>query len=280
MRTVLFAIGALRLTLAGLLLMLAPPLHAQVTSLAPQGSTPEARPITFDVVSIKRNSSGPGPAMIISPPESDRIIVANATPRDILGEACNIRLHDLITGLPTWADSETCDIEARVAASDLPAFHKLLPMQRNPMLQPILADRFHLVFHFETRTLPAYALVVAKSGAKLKQIEPGTLPSGLKDPGGIDMSRNETTATGVSMVPLLHVLQMQLGRPVVDRTGLTGNYDFTLKFAPAQASTDSQADTGPSIFTAIQDQLGLKLEPVKAPVQVLVVDHIDHPSQN
>lgn len=280
MRTVLFAIGALFPTIAGPLLMLAPPLHAQLTSPASQGPTPEARLLTFDVVSIKRNHSGPGPAKIISPPESDRIIVANASPRLILGEAYDIRLHDQIIGLPGWADTETYDIEAKVAASDLPAFHKLLPMQRNPMLQSVLANRFHLIVHFETRTLPAYALVLSKGGQKLRQVEPATLPEGLKDPGGIDMSRNDIRATGVSMQPLLDVLQMQLGRPVIDHTGLTGHYSFTLRFAPAQASTDAGSDAGPSIFTAVVDQLGLKLVPTKAPVPVLVVDHIEPPSEN
>ncbi len=269
MRKITYAL-ALFLTIAAVLLLLAPSLHAQ-----------SAPPLAFDVVSIKRSTSGPGPTMIISPIDSDRIIVANATPRSIIGETNNIRLHDLITGLPAWADSETYDIEAKVAASDLAAFHKLLPMQRNPMMLSILADRFHFAFHFETRTLPAYTLVVSKGGPRLKQVEPATLANGLKDPGGIDMTRNQITATGASMTPLLHVLQMQLGRPIVDRTGLTGNYDFTLKFAPIQSAATSEPDSAaPSIFTAIQEQLGLKLQSVKAPVQVLVVDHIERPSGN
>jgi uncharacterized protein (TIGR03435 family) len=269
------------LILIGALLMVAARLHAQGV----EATGADARLPTFDVVSIKRSIAGPGSAMIISPIDSDRIIVANASPRLIIGEAWNIRLHDLIAGLPSWADSEAYDIEAKVAASDLPAFHKLLPMQRNPMLRSVLADRFHLVCHFETRTLPAYALVVAKGGAKLKEVQPGTLSNGLKNPGGADTTRNQITATGISAQALAHMLQMQLGRQVIDRTGLAGNYDFTLKFAPVQsaASPDSGTDDAsspPSIFTAVQEQLGLKLESVKAPVEVLVVDHIDHPSEN
>jgi uncharacterized protein (TIGR03435 family) len=255
--------------IAGVLL-LATPAHAQ-----------SAASLAFDVVSIKQNHSGPGPAMIISPIDSDRIIVANASPHEIVGEAYGIRLHDLITGMPSWADSDAYDIEAKVAAADLPAFHKLLPGQRNPMLQPLLADRFHLKVHFETRTLPAYALLVSKGGPKLKEIEPGILSNGLKDPGGIDMNRTQLTATGSSMQGLAHVLQMQLGRPVVDRTGLTGNYDFALKFAPVQSSaTSDDASAAPSLFTAVQEQLGLKLESVKTPVQVLVVEHIERPTEN
>jgi uncharacterized protein (TIGR03435 family) len=242
----------------------------------------DATHLTFDVVSIKRNNSGPGQAMITSPPDSDQVIVRNTSPREIIGEAYGIRLHDQITGLPGWADSENYDIDAKIAESDAAAFHRLLPMQRNPMLQSVLASRFHLVSHFETKQLPAYALVIAKpnqkTGPKLTEIQPATLPNGLKDPGGINMSRTEITAAGADMPNLLHLLQMQLGQPVVDRTGLTGHYNFVLKWTPDQDS--ASPDAGPSIFTAVQEQLGLKLEPVKAPIPILVVDHIERPSEN
>jgi uncharacterized protein (TIGR03435 family) len=247
-----------------------------------QTPNPDATQLTFDVVSIKPNHTGPGPAMIVSPPDSDQIIVRNASLRMIIGEAYNIRLHDLITGLPGWADSEGYDMEAKIAESDAAAFHSLLPMQRNPMLQSVLASRFHMVSHFETKELPAYALVVVKrsqkTGPKLTEIQPGLLPNGLKDPGGINMSRTEITAAGADILNLLHVLQLQVGRPVVDRTGLTGHYNFLLKWTPDQDS--ASPDAGPSIFTAIQEQLGLKLEPVKAPIPILVVDHIERPSDN
>jgi len=148
------------------------------------------------------------------------------------------------------------------------------------MLQSVLANRFHLMSHFETKELPAYALVILKNktGPKLTEIQPGVLPNGLKDPGGINMSRTEITAAGADMLNLLHVLQLQTGRPIVDRTGLTGHYNFVLKWTPDQDS--ASPDAGPSIFTAIQEQLGLKLEPIKAPVQILVVDHIERPSEN
>jgi uncharacterized protein (TIGR03435 family) len=258
------------------------PAHAQAAASATPASIADAQLPGFDVVSIKRNKSGPGPAMIISPIDSDRIIVRNASPWMIIGEAYGIRLHDLITGAPTWADAEVYDIEAKVAASDLPAFHNLLPGQRNPMLRTLLADRFHLICHFETRTLPAYALVVLKGGPKLAEIQPGILSNGLKDPGGIDMSHGALTATGSSMQGLAHVLQMQLGRPVVDRTGLTGNYNFKLNWTPDSGATavPADAESGPSIFTALQEQLGLKLESNKAAVEVLVVDHIERPSED
>ena len=149
------------------------------------------------------------------------------------------------------------------------------------MLQSVLAGRFHMVSHFETKELAAYALVISKTGRKLTEIQPRLLPGGLKDPGEINMRRTEITAAGADMLNLLHllhVLQSQVGRPVVDRTGLTGHYNFVLKWTPDQDS--ASPDAGPSIFTAIQEQLGLKLEPVKAPIQILVVDHIERPSEN
>ena len=268
--------------LTGCLFAIGAPAHAQANSPTEQASTPDSRLLTFDVVSIKRNNSGPGPVMIISPMESDQILVKNASPRLIIGEAYGIPLHDQITGLPAWADSEAYDMTAKVAEPDLAAFRKLLPMQRSPMLQTVLANRFHMVFHFETRTLPAYALGISKGGPKLKEVEPAILPNGRKDPGGIDSTRNQMTATGASMLPLLHFLQRQLGRPVVDRTSLTGNYDFKLNWTPDSGATAAPADaeSGPSLFTAIQEQLGLRLEPVKAPVQILVVDHVERPSDN
>jgi uncharacterized protein (TIGR03435 family) len=273
---------ALLLTLAGLLLLLTCQLPAQTDPA-----------LAFDVVSIKRSTSGPGPAMGISPIDSDRIVVRNATARLILGEAYDVRLlglHDLILGLPAWADSETYDIDAKVAPSDLPAFHQLLPRQRDPLLQSVLADRFHLVAHFETRTLAAYALVVAKGGPKLTPVKPASLPDGREDPGGITPGHDKIIATGATIEPLLHMLQLLLGRPVVDRTALTGHYSFTLTCAPTYAmrpvingqmqSLSADEEALPDLFTAIQEQLGLKLEPTHAPTQVLVVDHIDRPTEN
>jgi uncharacterized protein (TIGR03435 family) len=256
--------------------------HAQATDTAAQTSTPDARLLTFDVASIKRNNSGPGPVMIVSPMESDEILVRNASPRLIVGEAYGVPLHDQITGLPAWADSEAYDLTAKVSEHDLPAFRKLLPMQRSPMLQTVLANRFHLICHMETKTLPALALVVAKGGPKLKQVEPRILPNGLKDPGGIDSTRKQMTATGASMLPLTHFLQRQLGKSIVDRTGLAGNYDFKLNWTPDPGTTAAPADaeSGPSLLTAIQEQLGLRLEPAKAPIQILVVDHIERPSDD
>ncbi len=284
MRSLIF-IGAVLLTPANLLLMLGLQMHAQVPSTTAQNAGAEARTLRFDVVSIKRNKTDhTGPAIVHSPPDSDTMMLANMPLHLMIGFAYDLPLRDQVASLPGWADSETYDIEAKVAAADLPAFHNLLPMQRNPMLQSVLGDRFHMVCHFETRLLPAYALVVAKGGPKLTAVDPGVLSNGLKDPGGVSAERNGITATAAPISLLLVVLQQRLGRSVVDRTGLMGRYTFKLNWTPdaitSPAGANSDSESGPSIFTAVQEQLGLKLEAVKAPVQVLVVDHIERPDED
>ena len=223
-RQLLYVFGCIAVTTLPGMPSIAAQFNGPIVTATTQNLSPDATHIAFDVVSIKRSNSSPGPTMIISPIDSDRIIIANASPRSIIEAAYSLTLpsgasYDLtlnyqVSGLPAWANSETYDIEAKVAESDGPIFRKLLPMQRNPMLQSILVNRFHLISHFETKSLPAYALVISRGGPKLKEVQPGILPNGLKDPGGISMSRNQITATGASMLPLLHVLQMQLSRPV------------------------------------------------------------------
>jgi uncharacterized protein (TIGR03435 family) len=143
-----------------------------------------------------------------------------------------------------------------------------------------LADRFHLQSHLVSREIPAYALIVAKGGAKLTEVKPEVNADGHIDPGGIRVGEGQITATAAAMTPLIDALSVQLGQPVIDRTGLVGHYNFILQFAPVQASPDAQPDARPSLFTAIQEQLGLKLESTKAPVDVVVIDHIEKPSEN
>jgi uncharacterized protein (TIGR03435 family) len=278
MRKLVF-IGAVLLALAGMLLLFAPALHAQPCS----GASPVAKTMRFDVVSIKRDKTDHmGPAIVHSAPDSDTMTLVNMSLHLMIGTAYELPLHDQIIGLPNWADSETYDMEGKVSGERAPAFRKLLPMQRNPMLQSVLADRFHMACHFETRTLPAYALVVAKGGPKLTEVEPVILPGGPKDPGGVSTQRNIIAATAAPISLLLTVLQQRLGRAVVDRTGLSGRYTFKLNWTPDSASAPNAPDpnSGPSIFTAVHEQLGLKLEGTRAPVQVLVVDHVERPAEN
>jgi uncharacterized protein (TIGR03435 family) len=171
------------------------------------------------------------------------------------------------------------------------------------MIQSLLADRFKLKLIHETKELPAYALVVAKNGPKLHEAKPDdTYPNGIKGPDGqghpqmMRMGPGELTGQGLSMASLVHLLSQQLGRNVLDHTGLKDKYDFTLKWAPEPGegmmlrgpeggnpgaeSAPPAESSGPSIFTAIQEQMGLKLESTKAPAEVLVIDHVERPSEN
>jgi len=199
---------------------------------------------------------------------------------------------DRIVGAPEWVKSEHFDVEAKVDPADAPKLEKLKRNERFMMLQPLLEERFGLKFHHETRELPVYTLVVARGGPKLKQSAPDDPTEKGPKKGRMTMmnAMGSIDANGSSMENLSHILSSQLGRTVVDKTGLTGNYDYTLKWIPdnvpapppgATAGGDSAADTsGPSLFTAVQEQLGLKLESEKAPVDVIVIDRVEQPSAN
>jgi uncharacterized protein (TIGR03435 family) len=277
------------LLVAATLALATPTVFAQANAapvVGPQpASSADAVPVAFDVVTIKRNKTAAGPAIIDSPANGDTINITNMSLRMMISFAYDMELHDQINGLPDWADSASYDLVAKVAESDGEAFRKLLPRQRNPLLQPVLEDRFHLKLHYQTKDLPAYALVIAnpRNGPKLTAVEPSIAANGLPDPGAIhNIGRNQIKAEAAPITILISVLTQQLGRPVVDRTGLNGRYDFTLKWTPDlnSAASTADADAGPSLFTAVQEQLGLKLDSTKAPAQVLVVDHAERPTDN
>jgi uncharacterized protein (TIGR03435 family) len=178
-----------------------------------------------------------------------------------------------ILDAPGWARSTYFNIDA-TADSSVDAQLKGLSSdagrkQKEKMVKALLADRFKLVTHTETRELPIYALVVANGGAKL-----GTLQeSGTSINRGSD--RIEVQASN-SVSTLAEQLSMIAGRDVVDKTGITGRYNLKLQWTP----DDAAADSGPSLFTALEEQLGLKLEPAKGPVPVLVIDHVETPTAN
>ena len=232
---------------------------------------------SFEVASIKPNKAGDNRVMAMMTPDG---LSLTGTPMGmILRQAFGLG-DDRILGAPGWAQSDRFDIQTKVEAADLPLWKKLTPDQRFAMLLPVLEERFNLKYHHETRELPVYELVVAKGGSKLKESAPdATGASG--DPMRHSMLLNglgHLESHGTSIDPLVHELSRALGRTVFDKTGLTGNYDYTLEWTPEDGPpTDA---VGPSLFAALQEQLGLKLEPQKGPVDVVVIDHIDKPSAN
>ncbi len=256
---------------------------------AQQDDTPRLRnadgkPIEFDVVSI-RHSSGAEPMVVLSPPNSDGIRVVNMPLERIIDWAYGISIRNQMAGLPDRIGGERYDITAKVAEADVAAFRKVVdPVERTPMLQKILQDRFDMKFHYETRELPGYVLVLGKNGSKMTEIQPPIGPNGMKEGGGRQVGPGLIRSMGMPMLPFVRQLTMELGRVVVDKTGLTGYYDFTLRWTPDQGTATPAADggdlSGPSIFTAIQEQLGLKLVPTKVPTSILVIDQIKEPTEN
>ncbi len=272
----------------------------QIQAGPPVVGTAEKVP-AYEVASIKPNKSGTDMALFRTTPVG--FIASNIPLKELIRQAYGVEENQIL-GAPSWAGSAHYDIEAKVSSSDTDALHNLSPDQRRLMLQPLLADRFQLKVHTEVRELPVLTLVVAKVGPKLHEAKPGDMyPNGLKDfngqgggPGMMLMRPGQLTGQGISLSSLAQLLTQQLGSTVQDKTGLAGKYDITLQWTPdrnaspmpgapepgqqgpgAPTSTDA---SGPSIYTAIQEQLGLKLESQKGPVQVLVIDHVETPSAN
>jgi bla regulator protein BlaR1 len=254
----------------------------------------------YEVASIKPNKSGENRVRMMIRP--DGLSATGATLDMLIQNAYGVRYFQ-IAGSPSWSKSERYDIEAKMDGSIVEELRKLSEDQRKietrRMLQALLADRFQLKLHSDTKELPLYALVIAKNGSKLQPAKSGdTYPNGFKGPevhGGAGMILMEgdggpVTGQGIPIRDLVNLLSQQLGRTVLDRTGLTGKYDFTLKWAPDEnrgppgpPGIDNSPPTdslGPSISTAVQEQLGLKLESEKGPVEILVIDHVEKPSEN
>lgn len=247
--------------------------------LPPRLRTADGRLLEFDVVSVRPNHSGAEAMNIVSPPVSDGVTITNMPLENIVSWANGITIRNQIAGMPEWAKKERFDITAKVSDEDLAAFQKVTdPIVRVSMLQKILVDRFKMRSHYETRELAGYALVVGKGGSKLIEVEAPTGPDGVKNGGGRRVRPGDYESSGMWLLPFVRQLMQELGCVVVDKTGLTGNYNFTLKWTPE--NMEATETSGPSIFTAVQEQMGLKLEPVKVPTKVLVIDSIERPSEN
>jgi uncharacterized protein (TIGR03435 family) len=244
--------------------------HAQTVQTSPA----ETKQPAYDVFTIKPNKSGSGSSGLHS--KGDSLTATNITVKQLIQQAFSIR-ENLIFGIPGDIDSARFDIQAKVVDPDLDAIRKLSNKQEGEMLLPLLTERFHLKTHTETRTLPVYELIVIPSGPKFKPSAtdskgPDTSINGRKD-------HTDLTARSLSMTVFADILSSQVPRTVIDKTGLAGSYDLTLQWSREDSST-TDTDTAPSLFTALPEQLGLKLQPAKGPVETLVVDHVEMPSDN
>ena len=275
----------------------APWLHAQSQSTPPPSSP------AFEVASVKPSKSG-GPLGMRNM-SGDRVAITNTSLRTLIQAAYGIQAPLLIGG-PTWIGSERFDVNAKAQA---PASLSQLQL----MLRALLAERFKLVVHTESRPLPVYALVMARLDGKLgpdlrrSEIDCAPLlaaaaigqalapPAPGKPSPCVIQSSWPLFASAITMVQLADWLSPWVTREVVDRTGLTGNFDVGLMWTvelpseptgvrppaePPRLNGVVVDPNGPSIFAALQEQLGLKLDSQRGPVDVLVIDHVEHPSED
>jgi uncharacterized protein (TIGR03435 family) len=253
---------------------------ALFSALAVFGQGAQQLAPAFEVASVKpTNPSRGGSTFNFAPGE---LQIAGGTLRRILEMAYDLRTFQILGG-PGWLDADRYDISAKNAAAlkDLSKEQRIAEMRRG--LQTVLADRFQLQVHPETREMTEYTLVVGKGGSKLNEPD-----SGVNE--GISMDCGVMKGTRTTMSNLAVVLSRQVERPVLDRTGLSGRYNFEMKYMPeggcgsrrpgeGSSSSETLPDR-PSIFTAIQEQLGLKLGAIKGPVEVIVIDHVEKPQAN
>jgi uncharacterized protein (TIGR03435 family) len=278
-----------------------------------QDAAPVASPSpTFDVASVKLNKSGELNRMFRNQP-GGRFNAVNVPLKDIIRVAYGLQLFQIVGG-PDWIDNDHYDIVAK-AAADVPPLGPpgTAPSPMALMLQNLLADRFKLKTHKDTREMPQYALTLARTDGKLgpKLERPatdcaamraggpgargGTPPGpppipkpGERPPCGAFIGPAGMAVGSISMTQFASMLSQLVGRPVVDKTALDGNWSFNLDFAPEFAlgapppgAPAPQADpNAPSLYTALQEQLGLKLESQRGPADVLVIDSVERPTED
>jgi uncharacterized protein (TIGR03435 family) len=284
------------------------PARLRAQAQAPAAADAPANPV-FEVASVKQNRSGEGFIRVGMAP-GGRFTATNVPLRQLIQLAYQIQPFQIVGG-PNWIASDRFDIVAK-AAGDVPPPTPGVAGPMQLMMRTLMADRFKLTLHNEQREMPIYALVLAKADGKLgPQLKPSTTdcaalmgaaarrggpppPPSFNEPMqcGMRVFPGALSAGGFPLSQLTQFLSSTVQRIVVDRTGLTGNFDLNMTWTPDQMP-QGRGDpppgapplpaidpNGPSIFTAVQEQLGLKLESTKAPVDVLVIDRAEHPTED
>jgi uncharacterized protein (TIGR03435 family) len=225
---------------------------------------------SFAVATIKPHDPASQRAGFSS--NSDRVYIRNESVASMTAFAYGLNKQQILNAAG-WADGDTYDVQGKADVEGQPNLH-----QEQEMVQKLLADRFQLKFHYEKRELSVYAVRVAKVGARLA---PAAKPDNQLNQI-VDSNGNVLTVqyTSCSMPDFAFGEQPFLDRPVVDQTGLAGRYDFTLRYTADESRASDDPNAPPDIFTAVQEQLGLKLEPAKAQADVLVIDRVEKPSAN
>jgi uncharacterized protein (TIGR03435 family) len=237
---------------------------ALVLAMAAQAQQQPAARVEFEVVSVKPGDPAFHGSSVRTNPGS--LEMRNTTLKNLVRSAYQLNEYQLEGG-PKWMDSAIFNIDAKLPAG--------APRDQMPlMFQALVADRFKLQFHRVTKTLPEYALVVAKGGPKVPVASEEDRNNGRSSQGD-----RQIKGWGLPISSLANMLIGVVGAPVLDRTGLEGKYNFILEFAPL-LETPRADETLPSIFEALQEKLGLKLEPTKGPVEVVVIDGAEKPAEN
>lgn len=228
-----------------------------------------AHELTYETVSVRANPQANG--MSISP-QGNRYTARGVTLWDLLNDAYPIRANTEVPGLPGWARTELFDLDATMSAASYEAFQKLSDneqrAQRQTMLQAVLATQFHLKLHTKTKTLPQYALVIAKGGPKLT---PATANA---QSGGTTWGSGQIKIPAGPLSKLAYCLSDATGVEIIDKTGLTETYAITLNWTAGK--DDSAIST--ALGTALKEQLGLKLEAGKRSIELYFVDHVERPA--
>jgi bla regulator protein BlaR1 len=258
-----------------------------------QAAGVDAKPMAFEVVSIRQHKGDDvtpshGPTADGYQIRNMTLIVPMLTAYVPQTGGSALYMNNQVKGLPDWL-RDRYDIDAKVSEADLAEWHK--PAAQNAMLQAMLqtmlADRLKLVVHRDIKEVPVYALVVGKSGPKFKEANGAETHQGVTLPNGggtvVPEDGGHTVHFyGVSMTSLAPLLSNWAGRPVQDKTGLTGKYDLQMPnpaMPPASADGSAAADPQGAVITSMED-LGLKLVPGKGQVETLVIDHVERPSEN
>ena len=269
--------------------------EARGRQAAPTGAPARA---AFEVASIKRNKSGDGFITMGMQP-GGRLTMINVPVRQLIVRAYGVQPYQVLGG-PSWITSDRFDITAKAPGD-------AAPQQMNAMVETLLADRFKLKVRRETRQSDVYRLVKARADGKLGEaLKPaavncdmargrGPAPGGpMMGPCQFLIAPGRFQVAGQSMAAFANSLGMQVGRPVLDESGLQGAYDFTLTFMPDPGGRGMPAGlpppgapelppidpNAPALPTALQEQLGLRLEPAKGPVEMIVIDSIDQPTED
>jgi uncharacterized protein (TIGR03435 family) len=268
---------------------------ALTSQTTPAASVPPA----FEVATIKVHPSGAPITEVGIRSSPDGVEAFSATLAVLVEEAYGLRTDDQVIGIPAWARDLRFDVQAKMSTTDAAALHQFNSSAqkklRQQMMKALLAERFNLTAHSGTKQAPVYELVVAKNGFKLKETTPDSNPHAVRDKDGnvikgyLQLFGTSMTAQSYTMHALANFLSQPmggLGRPVVDKTALTGAYDFTLPWSPnlknvmpGPDNTSSSPEDASNVFAALGD-IGLHLQTATGNEDFIMIDHVEQPSDN